>query len=126
MTAYYDERKSIMQRPLRTGKLLDSEIPDLRRRVRSKATTVAQEADRYDVGIETIRRAVRGETFRHIREGLDDVFEPPAVERRTDRLPTPEEIAESQRKFLESHRAAENQREAVDEFLRKRSEGDKE
>ena len=52
-------------------RLIDGEIPGLRKRVKMKLTTVKEESRRYGVGVESIRRAVRGDTFGHILDGLE-------------------------------------------------------
>lgn len=51
-------------------KLVDADVPGLRARLTAGETTVQQEADYFACGCETIRRAWRGETFRHVLEGL--------------------------------------------------------
>lgn len=58
------------------ARLAATEVPGIRQRIRGGLTTVYQEADRYAVSVETIRRAVRGETFRFVREGLPDAEAP--------------------------------------------------
>lgn len=52
---------------LRTAKLLDDEVLALRaRRERGETINVKAEADRFGCGLETIRKALRGDTFRHL------------------------------------------------------------
>lgn len=86
---------------IQNSRLAPAEIPGLRHRVKSGVTTARQEADRYGVGVETIRKAVRGDTFRNIREFLPaEPTVPPAYGRRasddlTSGEPTEEEIAAS-------------------------------
>lgn len=89
--------------------LIDEDIPGLRYRVLNKLTTVAQEADRYSVGLETIRRAVRGETFRHIRDFLPD---PPLA-----KPPKEDHRAEESLQRVKESLGEDAEESAVDKFL---------
>jgi hypothetical protein len=117
------------RRSIKNAALADSDIPGLRRRILTKQTTVAQEADRFDVGIETIRRAVRGETFRHIRDYLDEPTGPGLRPEVATRVPVepPDEIAqkaeESLKKVLGAGNKDVEEQDAVDRFLEARNLG---
>ena len=68
--------------PIHPGqRLTDAEVPGLRYRLRHGLSTVHEEADRYGVGVESIRRANRGDTFRHVREGLETPLSTPERDR---------------------------------------------
>lgn len=116
---------------IQNARLLPSEIPGIRERVRTHATTVYQEADRYGVGVETIRRAVRGETFRNVREGLavpqtDEVG--PKYGRRATDVVSAEDADRSLEKLLRDQQARETDptKGVVDEFLSQRGGGPEE
>jgi hypothetical protein len=109
--------KSIMN-----ATLLESEIPGLRDRVKRKLTTPYQEADRYGVGVETIRRAVRGETFRNVREGLPEGVEPTVKNygRRKDDVVSAEDAKKSLERFIED--TPTPPADPVEDFLQRRKE----
>jgi len=72
------------------AKLTRADVDGIRARVLvEKSTTVKIEAERFMVGRETIRRALRGETF--WRDGVEDI----------GREISKEEIVESQKKVME-------------------------
>ena len=53
---------------LRTvAKMSDRQVVDMTRRLNAGLTTVKEEAIRFGVGTETIRRARRGDTFPHLQ-----------------------------------------------------------
>ena len=111
-----------MKRRVKTHfSLTDADIPGLRRRVLSKATTTSQEADRYGVGVETIRRAVRGETFRHIPDYLEtDPLpgdRPPMATKHEVAAPPVAEAEESLKKFRDALDKETEAGDAVDKFL---------
>jgi hypothetical protein len=55
---------------IRTAKLTDDEVLLLRaRKARGERVNVKEEADRFGCGLETIRKALRGDTFRHLLPG---------------------------------------------------------
>lgn len=56
-----------MSGPLQTRKLTAGEVAGLKARIARGESTVRREADRYEVSVETIRRALRGDTYRHVR-----------------------------------------------------------
>lgn len=51
------------------ARLTDEDVLALRARLRRGESTVEEEAERYNVARETIRKANRGETFRHLKGG---------------------------------------------------------
>jgi hypothetical protein len=120
---------------IRNASLTDADIPGIRKRVQTKQTTVAEEADRFDVGIETIRRAVRGETFRHIKDFLPEPGVPghraPVATKHPIPAPDAADAAASLKRFQEQVAAPDGMKDAVDEFLARRKgsedkkEGDK-
>ena len=105
---------------IKNARLVDSDIPGLRARLASGQSTVAEEADRFGVGIETIRRANRGETFRHIPFGLDQPKQ--VVERRAGFAVPSEEINRSLEK-LQGMQRQESGENPVDFFLEARKTG---
>lgn len=112
--------KSIMH-----ASLLESEIPGLRERVKKGWTTTAQEADRFGVGVETIRRAVRGETFRNVREGLPETVEATAgtYGRRKDDLVTQDDAERSEAMLRElAAKGATDPSDPVADFIKARKE----
>lgn len=113
-----------MKRSIKNARLVDGDIPGLRKRIITGQTTVNEEADRYGVGVETIRRAVRGETFRHIRDFLDDPHIPGHHAEHATRDPLPEvpaDLAEEARRSLKKVQDAQNgeleREDSVDFFL---------
>lgn len=105
---------------IRNARLVDGDIPGLRSRLANGQSTVAEEADRFGVGIETIRRANRGETFRHIPFGLEQPKE--VVERRAGFAIPSEEIDRSLEK-LQAMQERESGENPVDFFLETRAKG---
>jgi hypothetical protein len=109
---------------IRNASLTDGDIPGIRKRIQTKQTTVAEEADRFDVGIETIRRAVRGETFRHIKDFLPEPGVPghraPVATKHPVPAPDAADAAASLKRFQEQVRAPDGMKDAVDDFLRTR------
>lgn len=107
---------------IKNARLIATEIPGLRHRVKTKLTTVMQEADRFGVGVETIRRAVRGETFRFVKEGLEPVEEVTYGRRATDPAIPPEEINKSLERLreLQTSSVEDGGRGAVDLFINQR------
>ena len=60
-----------MSKPLRTAKLTDDEVVALRaRKARGEPISVKAEADRFQCGLETIRKILRGDTFRHLMKDV--------------------------------------------------------
>lgn len=52
---------------IRTAKLTDDEVVSLRaRKARGETISTKAEADRFACGVETIRKILRGDTFRHL------------------------------------------------------------
>jgi len=51
---------------LRTAKMTDNDVRGMKHRLLTGQTSVQQEAMRFRVARETIRRAYRGETFQHL------------------------------------------------------------
>lgn len=107
--------------------LTDEDIPGIRHRIKTSQSTVPEEADRFGVGIETIRRAVRGETFRHVKDYLpgEPVLPADRAPHATRHpVPIPEDLAEeaneSLRRVRESLGTPEEQKGAVEDFLTKR------
>lgn len=103
---------------IKNARLADGDIPGLRSRLATGQSTVADEADRFGVGIETIRRANRGETFRHIPFGLEQPVE--VVERRAGFAVPSEEINRSLEKFQAIHQTTASGN-VVEEFLEART-----
>lgn len=56
------------KRPLRTAKFTDAEVRELRIRAEHEGIVVREEADRFGVTPETIRKILRGDTFRWVAE----------------------------------------------------------
>lgn len=54
------------KRPLRTAKFTDAEVRDLRQRASREGVDVREEADRFGVAPETVRKILRGDTFRWV------------------------------------------------------------
>lgn len=53
--------------PIRTAKLTEADVLGMRKRVLvDQVSTVKMEADRFGIARETVRRALRGETFRAV------------------------------------------------------------
>lgn len=84
----------------RNSRLVATEVPGLRQRIKGGLTNPYQEADRYGVGVETIRRAVRGETFRFVKEGLPEATETTRYGRRKDDLVRESDAKESLERFM--------------------------
>lgn len=105
---------------IKNARLTDGDIPGLRARLANGQSTVAEEADRFGVGIETIRRANRGETFRHIPFGLEQPKQ--VVERRAGFAVPSDEINRSLER-LRGMQQAEVGENPVDFFLETRAKG---
>ncbi len=116
---------------IQNARLLPAEVPGLRERLKMKLTTVYQEADRYGVGVETIRRCARGETFRFVREGLpeteplpaDDPVGPKYGRRATDAVHESDAV-ESLRKVIDGQAGIDPTvvgTGAVEDFIKRRS-----
>lgn len=61
----------MQKRPLRTAKFTDAEVRALRERDALDLVDVRDEADRFGCTPETIRKVLRGDTFRHVRLGAE-------------------------------------------------------
>lgn len=84
--------------PLRTAKLTDDEVLLLRaRKARGEHVVVKDEADRFGCGIETIRKILRGDTFRHLLGPAPVTY---AKATPVTALPTEEEMEMSLLRFL--------------------------
>lgn len=98
---------------IRTAKLTDDEVILLRaRKARGEAISIKAEADRFSCGIETIRKILRGDTFRHL---LGAGSGKTVVHSTIEVGPSEAEIAMSLEKFLsdvQGARAAEDEQEA--------------
>jgi hypothetical protein len=108
---------------LRNSKITQDEALGIRTRVAAagdaRAAQIRIEADRYLVGIETIRRVVRGETFRFAGESVvsEALVQPQANE------PSQEEIEASLARLrkLQEAEAGISHSPAVDEFMKRAS-----
>lgn len=120
---------------IQNSRLLPGEIPGIRLRVKGdhlrgipSTTTVYQEADRYGVGVETIRRAVRGETFRNVREGLaplpEDDVGPKYGRRATDVVSEEDAKASLERLTSKPPEEPPDLNGSVDDFLNRRKGGE--
>lgn len=105
-----------------SASLTDADIPGLRQRIGDKVTTVAEEADRYGVAPETIRRAVRGDSFRHVREGLPTSGKRPTLRLRpANPLPSLEEEAKrSLEGFLKKEEEQPPPSDALDDIIKRK------
>jgi hypothetical protein len=96
-----------------TAKFTDADVQRVRMLGDSRKMSVVELADVYDCGLETIRRLLRRETFRHVPELGDTVREEAKRARRSQvelmtgelpviaATPTDEEAQASQEKMLE-------------------------
>lgn len=108
-----------MAKSLHNAKILPHEALEIRLRVQSGQSTPTQEADRFHVGVETIRRIVRRETHRFVEEVEIPVGNVPK-RRVTDQIPADLleiEARESKERFIAGQTPQED---AVEFFLEKR------
>lgn len=80
---------------LYNAKLTPADVLSIRGRLASGMSTVKQEADRFHVGIETIRRAARGDTYRFVEGRRADDRPIGEEDPPLGAEPTPEELARS-------------------------------
>lgn len=106
------------------AKMSDREVIDMTRRLDAGLTTVRQEAIRFGVGTETIRRARRGDTFAHLKVNnpeLAIIGEPRAIapQPTEDELNSGlERLMEEQRKIDEKKKPTVNVNDVLDEIQR--------
>ena len=80
-----------------SAKLSDRVVVDMRKRFSMGMTTAREEAVKYGVGVETIRRALRGDTFQHL---MVEGAEPLGVPRPIAQIESPEEMMESAQRMM--------------------------
>jgi hypothetical protein len=91
-----------MNAPIRTAKLTDEEVLLLRaRKARGERISVKEEADRFNCGLETIRKVLRGDTFRHLLKGASVLASRPSTG------PSEDEVAASLNRFLTEVKSVE-------------------
>jgi hypothetical protein len=98
-----------MKKALGNAKMTDSDVRGMKARIATGQSTVKQEAMRFHVARETIRRAYRGETFEHLVK--EEMVPEAKIQEFNEELK--DEVAASLNKFIEMQRKEKKEMDPV-------------